>query len=171
VAIFDRFQALAPGKQVLDIGCGPGRDGEKLAAKNFEVTCLDASEAMVQICKDKGLNGILADFLDLPFKDHPFDGVWAYTSLLHIPKFKFKLALSEVSRVLKHNGVFGLGLIQGDSEGYKASAGVTNPRWFSYYTETEVREQLAQNGYSVVFFESFQPRNTTYLHFLCQKKT
>jgi ubiquinone/menaquinone biosynthesis C-methylase UbiE len=169
VTIFNEFQHLAPGKKVLDIGCGPGRDGEILANKGFDVTCLDASETMLDICNNKGLQTIHGDFLDLPFNDHVFDSVWAYTSLLHIPKSKFKLALSEASRVLKNNGAFGLGLIQGDGEGYKASKNVSSPRWFSYFDESEVREYLAKAGFEVKYFETFQPRNSTYLHFLCKK--
>ncbi|MCX6701684.1 MAG: class I SAM-dependent methyltransferase, partial [Candidatus Zambryskibacteria bacterium] len=130
--IFDKFIGLTKGK-VLDVGSGPGRDGSILKEAGLDVVCLDASESMIKLSKERGLNSVVGDFNSLPFKNESFEGVWAYTSLLHIPKSEVKKPLSEIQRVLKLGGIFGLGLIEGETELYRESSGVDKPRWFSFY--------------------------------------
>jgi ubiquinone/menaquinone biosynthesis C-methylase UbiE len=85
VTMLDTFAALQPSP-TLDIGCGPGRDALLLTNRGVTMTCLDASKTMVDICREKGLNALQADLLNLPFAKETFAGVWAYTSLLHVPK-------------------------------------------------------------------------------------
>ena len=136
---FDKFAGLV-GKKILDVGSGPGRDALILKEKGLEVVCLDASEEMVKICSEKGLKAIVGDFNNLPFPDGSFDGVWSYTALLHIPKSEIQIPIQEIKRVLKKNGLFGLGLIEGEGEIYKETAGVNMPRLFSFYKEEEVKE-------------------------------
>ncbi len=161
--------ALASPAKVLNIGSGPGRDGLLLQEKGLAVVCLDASEAMIKLSREKGLTSVLGDFMNLPFPDGSFDGVWAYTSLLHIPKGEMGKALREICRVLKIGGVLGLGLIEGETEGYRESSGVKQPRYFSFYTRPEIEQLLAATGFTVSFFETMKPGSKNYLHFLAQK--
>ncbi|NCN07590.1 methyltransferase domain-containing protein [Candidatus Falkowbacteria bacterium] len=163
-----QFKKLAVGN-VLDIGSGPGRDGLILKQEGLEVTCLEASEAMVEICQARGLNSVLGDFNNLPFADQTFGGVWSYTSLLHIPKSEVSQVLSEIKRVLKTDGVFGLGLIEGDTEGYRDSFDSDMTRWFSFYTKSEVEELLRFAGFEIIYFEEFKPRSKNYLNFIAKK--
>lgn len=166
--IIDKFISLAKGK-VLDAGSGPGRDGLLLKEKGLEIVCLDASEAMVKLSAEKGLESIVGDFNNLPFDEKSFDNVWAYTSLLHIPKSDIDKPLREISRVLKNGGIFGLGLIEGNFEGYRESAGVNMPRWFSFYEKSEVEKLLTKHGFEVVYFESFKKGSKNYLNFIARK--
>ena len=155
---------------VLDVGSGPGRDGLILEEQGLNVTCLDASEAMIDLCKEKGLKAVLGDFVKLPFANASFEGVWAYTSLLHISKAEISLPLQEINRVLKINGIFGIGMIEGETEGYKTSSGVLLPRWFSLYTKPELENLLQKHGFEILYFEQFAPRSKNYLNFIAQKK-
>lgn len=166
---FDKFAELVQGK-VLDVGSGPGRDGLLLKEKGLEVFCLDASEAMIELCKERGLESVLGDFTSMPFEDNSFDGAWAYTSLLHIPKSEVSKAFSEIKRVLKGSGILGLGLIEGETEEYRESSGVNMPRWFSFYTKDEVQKLLGDSGFKIVYFEQFKPRSKNYLNFIAQKQ-
>ncbi len=158
------------GRRVLDIGSGPGRDGLFLQRAGKEVTCLDASETMVQLSSSRGLRSVLADFDALPFAPHAFDGVWAYTSLLHIPKNRIAVPLEETARVLAPGGAFALGLIEGETEGYRESSGMRLPRWFSFYKKEEVERAVAAHGFDLVSCETFKPRSKNYLHFLFRKR-
>ena len=45
---YDVVTALAPGRRVLDVGCGPGRELARLRRLGLEVDGLDASRAMVE---------------------------------------------------------------------------------------------------------------------------
>ncbi len=168
-SILDNFVNLVSGK-ILDIGAGPGRDGLLLKNSGLDVVCLDASTEMVKIAKERGLVAIEGDFLDLPFENGSFGGVWSYTSLLHIPKSEVESAFKEISRVLNAGGVLGLGLIEGEKELYKESSGINMERWFSFYTKEEIRELFLKFGFEEVFFQEFRPNNKNYLNFIAIKK-
>ncbi|MCX6718867.1 MAG: class I SAM-dependent methyltransferase [Candidatus Taylorbacteria bacterium] len=168
--IFDRFIELTKG-EVLDIGSGPGRDGLILQRSGLNVTCLDASEAMIKISTGRGLHSIIGDFNDLSFKDGSFDGVWAYTSLLHVPKSEIDQSISEIHRVLKSNGIFGLGMIDGENELYRESSGVGKPRWFSFYKRGEIERILAKHRFEIIYFEEFKVNTKNYLNFISRKSS
>ena len=166
--IIDKFSELTRGK-VLDVGSGPGRDGLILQMRDMEVICLDASEEMVRLSTQKGLISVVGDFNSLSFQDESFDGVWAYTSLLHIKKSEIGIAMGEIKRVLKVGGIFGLGMIEGDKEEYRESSGVGKPRLFSFYKKEELESILASAGFKIIYFEQFQPKSKNYLNFICRK--
>jgi len=155
--------------QVLNVGSGPGRDGLLLKSKGLNITCIDASKSMVEMCQARGLEAIQADFSALPFSDENFAGAWAYTSLLHVSKKDISIALDEIRRVLKTNGTLGLGMIEGNVEEYRLSTGVDLPRWFSFYTKEQLEKALASHGFEVVHFEQFKPRSKIYLNFIAKK--
>lgn len=165
---FDRFLELA-GPRVLDIGSGPGRDALALKEDGHDVTCLDASRAMIAMTEAKGLTSILGDFAALPFEDESFDAAWAYTSFLHVPKSSVDVPLSEARRVLTPSGILGLGMIEGDTELYRESSGMAAERWFSYYRKEELEELLGRHGFDVLYFETFTPSTKRYLNFIARK--
>ena len=164
----DKFIGSVKGK-VLDVGSGPGRDGLILKNNGLEVTCIDASKAMVKISSERGLDSMVGDFMKMPFTGKSFDGVWAYTSLLHIERRHIDKALAEIVRVLKDGGVLGLGLVEGDWEGYRESSDVKMPRWFCYYKKEEIEDILKRHGFHVEYFESFKPKSKNYLNFVARK--
>ncbi|MFA5996511.1 MAG: class I SAM-dependent methyltransferase [Candidatus Paceibacterota bacterium] len=164
----DQFIATS-GVRILDIGSGPGRDGLLLQKAGKDVTCLDASEEMVRISSNHGLTSVVGDFMHLPFPDASFDGVWAYTSLLHVAKTDIGVALGEIKRVLNEGGIFGLGLIEGEGELYRQSSGMSLPRLFSYYSKEEVENVVRGYGFELVYFEAFKPGSKKYLNFIFRK--
>lgn len=162
-------KSITGNRNVLNVGSGPGRDGLLLKNKGLNITCIDASDVMVQLCKDKGLEAIEGDLLSLSFEDETFDGVWAYTSLLHVRKEEVAKALSEIKRVLKKDGFFGLGLIEGEGELYRDSSSISKPRWFAFYSKKEVDELLKSHNFEITYFETFSPRTKNYLNYVTQK--
>ncbi len=164
---FDYF-INASSKKILDVGCGPGRDGLILKQNSKEVVCIDASEEMVRLARTRGLDAEVADFLNLPFDNNSFDGVWAYTSLLHVSKEQITFALQEVRRVLKPKGIFGIGMIEGDKQEYRTSTKVSEPRLFSFYSRQELEKLLADNNFEILYSEEFKPNKKNYLNYICK---
>ena len=162
----DKFISLS-GDNIVDIGSGPGRDGLLLQEAGKSVVCIDASKEMVASYTSRGLSSLVGNFEHLPWTDLSFDGVWSYTALLHVPKASIATPLKEIHRVLKPSGVFALGLIEGDTEGYKVEDG--NRRWFSFYQPAEVITLAAQLGFTLVYFETFRPRSKNYFNFIFQR--
>lgn len=171
VTIIENFYNHIDGsKKILDLGSGPGRDGLILKNKGLNVVCLDASIKMVDFCKEKGLEAIQGDLLDIPFEDNFFDGVWSYTSLLHIKKDQIDKAILEIKRVVKTNGVIGIGLIEGEGELYRESSGVNKPRWFAFYTKNELEEIFEKHNLEIIYFEDFTPSSKKYLNYILRNK-
>lgn len=167
-AFLNKFIELS-AKKIVDIGSGPGRDGLILQQAGKDIICVDASEAMVKLSSERGLQSVLAGFDSLPFENELFDGIWSYTALLHISKKSIRTPLKEIYRVLKPSGIFALGLIEGNTEEYKKSSGVDMPRWFSFYQKDEVVDICKKHDFELVYFETFKPRSKNYLNFIFQK--
>lgn len=107
-----RHLPLAPGADVLDIGCGPGWFWAATAASlpsDLHLTLADQSAGMIaealERCRPLPLGSVQAreaDAMALPFADASFDGVIAMHMLYHVadqPK-----AIAEMARVLKPGG-------------------------------------------------------------------
>jgi SAM-dependent methyltransferase len=74
------------GRQVLDIGCGPGRHAKRLLAKGAHVTGIDISEEMINIAREHcGGRGrfFQADFEQAEFGPASFDLIIASLTLMY----------------------------------------------------------------------------------------
>ena len=117
----DRFLRLLSGKKILDFGCGSGRDTKYFLEKGFEVAAIDGS---VELCKAASLyTGIEVKhmlFLDLD-ESAAYDGIWACSSILHLPKFELKEVFLKMSEALVPDGIiytsFKYGTFEGDRNG------------------------------------------------------
>jgi ubiquinone/menaquinone biosynthesis C-methylase UbiE len=89
---------------VLDLGGGSGDFGSELRGERTTVITLDTD---IELLKNRidGLQGILGDATNLPFKDSSIDAVTARAILHHFPE-NLKECLGEVARVLRNEGLF-----------------------------------------------------------------
>jgi ubiquinone/menaquinone biosynthesis C-methylase UbiE len=85
-AMVDRLQ-IGPGKRVLEIGAGTGRDSEIIATRlggSGELFCQDIARSMLERNRDRlKAAGLMAHFAianssHLPFADNVFDGVFQF---------------------------------------------------------------------------------------------
>lgn len=97
----DRFLAAVPkactgSARILDAGTGSGRDARSFRLAGYQTEAFDASPAMVRAA---------TAFAEVPVRqmrfedfewEHPFEGIWACASLLHVARGD----LSEVMRRL-----------------------------------------------------------------------
>jgi SAM-dependent methyltransferase len=142
-AEYEHFLTALPGKKIIDLGCGPGRDSDVFRARGYSPLCLDLSSKMLARCKERGLETLQMNIEELQLPPNSFDGVWSYTSLTTIPKEKVWEAIAEARRALRKGGVLFLGLIEGEGECWKpADEKYALPRFISRYQEQEVCEEL-----------------------------
>ena len=111
---FQRFIDLLRGKTVLDLGCGSGDHSLYFKEQGLDVTAVDLSEEMILLCKEKGLKTFLMDIENLEFQEVFFDGIWAVTSLLHLPKQKVSSVIKKLNQysILSPMPVRALGIFQ-----------------------------------------------------------
>lgn len=166
----DKFLHCLDGSYILDVGSGPGVDSEIFRDRGYRPVAVDLAPDMVAMAKEKGLHACVMDLEDLAFKDESFYGVWAYTSLLSIPKKAFPNALQEVRRVLKPKGILLLGMREGDhDEMYQRPKSTKGPVWMAEYSPEEVKEHLTNSGFHELGFSIHPSERATYMHFLYQK--
>ncbi|MZQ87200.1 methyltransferase domain-containing protein [Paenibacillus sp. 5J-6] len=132
-------------KRVLDLGSGPGHQAEYLREHGCEVVCIDLSEEMVAICREKRLEAHVMDFFDLDLQPASFDAVWSMNTLLHVPKDNLQDVLRKVERVLKPGGFFYLGLYGGyESEGIWENDSYRPQRFFAFYEDAHIQQKVGE---------------------------
>ena len=112
---FYQWAGLGPGKKVLDLGCGYGRNYIAFNEKGCKAYGLDLSEeALSHAKKSLGGNGtsirlVKGDIGSLPFRDGSFDTVYANA----IPAKDVIDKFNGLSRLLRNGGKAYIKLIQG----------------------------------------------------------
>lgn len=131
-------------RTVLDTGAGSGQHGKYLLDHGFNVTCIDLSPSMVEICRLKGLKAEVMDYYTLDFDPESFDAVWAMNTLLHVPKVSLPAVLKNIHTVLKDEGLFYMGVYGGrDSEGVWEDDTYIPKRFFSFYTNEDILDVVS----------------------------
>jgi SAM-dependent methyltransferase len=65
----ERALRLEPGDRVLDVPCGTGRVGTRLAARGYDVVGVDITERFLETARSAGLAVRQADMRELPFTE------------------------------------------------------------------------------------------------------
>jgi trans-aconitate methyltransferase len=146
--------APSPGERILDIGCGDGRLTAEIAASGAEVVGVDASPAMIEAARARGLDARTVDARALPFA-REFDAVFSNAALHWIPDPDAVLA--GVARALKPGGrlVVELGghmnvaSIAVAIRAVFAAHGIRFASPWYFPTEDEYRTRLVAHGFEV----------------------
>jgi len=144
------------GLEVLDAGCAAGRDSKLLSEQGLLVTGIDLAKNLVALARENNpqLNFVVGSFLDLPFADNAFAGVWAHASLLHLEKIEqVTQALAEFKRALVPGGILHLYLKQ--RAGVEETSVVVDSvskheRFFRWFTKEEVGDLLLEQGFKIL---------------------
>ena len=120
--IQDRFLSrLQVGNYILDFGCGSGRDTKYFIDAGFNVDAIDGSE---ELCKIASVYcGI--EVKQMLFRElceyEKYDGIWACSSILHLPKDELKIIFLKMVTALKERGIiytsFKYGVFEGERNG------------------------------------------------------
>ena len=109
-------ELVPPPADILDAGCGPGRDALAFKRMGYRVTAMDASPAMAtQAAATLGQHVLCRPFLEMPY-ENAFDGIWACASILHVPRREMDDVFRRFIRALRPNGVWYLSVKMGSGE-------------------------------------------------------
>lgn len=142
------FLAPLPKNQpldILDLGCGPGRDVHYFKTLGHRPVGLDGCPAFCAMAREyTGCQILQQNFLDLDLPHAAFDGVFANASLFHVPSQQLPDVLTRIHTSLKPGGVLFLSNPRGDSEGWSG-------RRYGLYMQLETSQQyLAAAGFAVL---------------------
>ena len=160
----DHFLArLNKGGTILDLGCGVGSASRYFAERGYTPVSTDLSEEMTNECKRRGLTSLVRlDLEALPFLYSSFDGVWAHTSLLHMPKHRLANAIEGLEKILKPGGALFIALREGEGEGYEGRFGIE--RWFAYFQANEFGSHIP-SAYRIERSSRTERQRVTFLNY------
>ena len=104
------------GGQILDAGCGPGRDSSYFSMRGYEVTSFDPCAEFVEIGRSKYQLSIQKhDFRSFQ-SNQQFDGIWCLASMLHLERGELLPIFQKFSSMLKPGGVLFASFKHGSGE-------------------------------------------------------
>ena len=163
------LNALAPDgvQDILDLGCGPGRDLYTFKQLGHRPIGLDGSASFVAMARaHSGCPVLHQGFLGLDIGVGCFDGVFANASLFHVPSQELPQVLETCHRALRPGGILFMSNPRGDAEGWQGD------RYGNYLEFEQSSAQLEAAGFSVLdhyYRLQGRPRNQqSWLAIVCQ---
>jgi SAM-dependent methyltransferase len=134
------------GGDILDAGCGSGRDALAFHRAGYRITAFDGSPEMCRMSRQyTDLPVIQMTFQEMRWRS-VFDGIWACASLLHVPQVALRDVLGSFVRALRPNGTLYASFKYGTGER------VVDGRRFTDMTEVELGQVLRSVGFSSTEF-------------------
>ena len=130
---------------ILDFGCGPGRDVHTFKALGHNPVGLDGSKSFCEMArKHSGCPVLHQQFLSLELEENSFDGVFANASMFHVPSKELPRVLLELHTALRPNGILFTSNPRGNAEGW-------NGERYGHYMELEDSEVfLKEAGFKII---------------------
>lgn len=149
----DKFLESLNGKDVLDIGCGPGGLTNYMSERGFNVMGIDLSDEMLKIAKAKYKNITFKkmDMREIAI-DKKFDGISLLYSLFHLTKKEVEAVLLKYYNLLKPNGKMLITLEYGHGEKVIKEPMDQNLLMFvNYYDLEEITNVLQKHNFGVYY--------------------
>jgi SAM-dependent methyltransferase len=130
---------------ILDFGCGPGRDISYFQSLGHRPIGLDGCEMFCRMARRyTGCQILQQTFLNLALPRQAFDGIFANASLFHVPSQELPRVLDELQDALRPGGILFLSNPRGNNEGWFGQR-------YGHYMELEVsKTYLEQAGFEVI---------------------
>lgn len=120
---------LREGAAILDFGCGSGRDAKTFLDQGYVVEAVDGSSELCKLASEyTGIEVKQMLFQQLE-ETEKYDGIWACSSILHLPVDDLVDVMRKMTAALKAGGIIYT------SFKYGTFAGVRNGRYFTDMTE------------------------------------
>lgn len=160
---------LEPGAAVLDAGCGSGRDARVFHDLGYRVTAMEPAPGLAALAEAHiGLPVEVITFDQIAWRDR-FDGIWACSSLLHVPADELPAILDRLRTALMPDGVLWASFKLGTEER------IEGDRRFTDFDEARMTALLAGvSGLSLIEMWITQDNrddfsHQSWLNILCRK--
>jgi SAM-dependent methyltransferase len=136
---------------ILDFGCGPGRDLHYFHALGHRPVGLDGCERFCQMAQEySGCSVLHQQFLSLDLPTETFDGVFANASLFHVPASQLPRVLRELHATLRTGGILFSSNPRGNAEGWSGSR-------FGHWMELEASQRYLQQAGFTLLHHYYRP--------------
>ncbi len=138
---------------ILDFGCGPGRDLNTFKSLGHRPVGLDGSIEFCQLAiKHSGCQTLHQQFLELELEENSFDGVFANASLFHIPSQELPRVLKELHHTLRPGGVLFSSNPRGNAEGWQGQR-------YGHYIEFETSKVYYERAGFKIIHHYYRPES------------
>lgn len=141
------LQQFPAGKtlDILDFGCGPGRDLRRFREQGHRPVGLDGCETFCRMAREHaGCEVWQQHFLQLDLPAQRFDAIFANASLFHVPSRELSRVLRELHATLSDGGILFTSNPRGNGEGW---SGERYGLWLEF---DDSRRYLEQAGFTVI---------------------
>lgn len=154
--------------KVLEIGCGNGRDAQQILKYTSNYLGIDVSEKLIDLAKQKVPAGqfIIADIEEYIFPSN-IDIVFAFASLIHVPKESLQKIFEKILTSLNQNGAFRLSMKYAEEYTENTKTDEFGTRTFYLYSDKDIA-RMAQ-GFTVIKNKISNLRGQAWLEILLQK--
>lgn len=130
---------------ILDFGCGPGRDLKFFKDLGHEVHGLDGCPEFCEMAESYSKAKVFhQDFIDLNLEHNFYHGIFANASLFHVPKNELSNVLKTFHHSLQENGVLFTSNPRGKGEDLVGSR-------YAYLLEIEdYQKTVESNGFKLI---------------------
>jgi SAM-dependent methyltransferase len=139
-----RHIEATPPFELLDFGCGPGRDLMTFTALDHHAIGLEGSHELAAMARrHSGCEVLEQSFLELSLPPAHFDGVFANAALFHVPGQELPRVLRELQAALKPRGVLFASNPRGHGE-----EGFSGERYGAYHDWETWRDLVSAAGFA-----------------------
>ncbi len=158
-----------------DIGCG---NGKNMIYKPLKFKGMDICDEFIRICKERNLDVIKGNILDIPYETEMFDNVLCIAVVHHLSSKEERIkAIKELFRICKDGGKIMIYIwafdqpteskrhfkTQDEMVPYKKINGEVYYRYYHLYKEGELEEEVTLGGIQFKSMESGYERGNYYV--------
>lgn len=134
------------GLDILDLGCGPGRDLIYFKSLGHNPVGLDGTSEFCTMARENSDCEVLQQsFNDLKLDENIYDGIFANASMFHIPSYNLENVLKNLHKSLRPNGILFTSNPRGDEEGW------SSPKRYGNFMQYEASEKYLINaGFEII---------------------
>ena len=154
---------------ILDLGCGPGRDLQYFKSLGHNPIGLDGSKQFCEMAQQhSGCPTLHQYFGNIDLSAYQFDGVFANASLFHVPKAQLPDVLAKIHDSLSSDGILFMSNPRGKGELWQGQR-------YGHYMELDTCEAfIEQAGFKALhhyYRPEGQPRDKQpWLAIVCQRR-
>jgi SAM-dependent methyltransferase len=163
---FTRVEKTNPN--VLEIGCGNGRDAKGILRRTTNYLGVDISEKLIDLARKLNPDGRfeVADIEEFTLPRN-LDIIFAFASLLHVPRESLRNILAEAFEALNPGGVFFISLKHSDKYEEQTKTDQFGTRTFYFYSEKDLDELKGE--FKTVWKKVHEVRGQVWIDMILQK--
>lgn len=133
-------------RSVIDIGAGPGLDGDHFVAAGMEYVGIDLALGNAQLAAGRGVTVLHADLRALPVRRHAFRAAWSMSALMHLSEDGVGAAVREMADALEPGSPMVVGMWGGDYGDVVSENGIAGQRRLFSLRSCDRNAALLANG-------------------------